>query len=210
MLNMKHGLFIAFIIMTSSCGQLLFDRSYLAEMEHEDGRMFEPSHDFPVVAGDTGTIGLSDKERQERTPASIADMENNRANRSLKQELQRLEGSQSEKAFEYYDKHKAKLPTVSERIYFLKLPHSERREYLQSRGVIEEQNKFTALEKSFGIKNTGVALGMSKDDVRESWGKPTRVEIAGNPSYENERWLYTRNGASKYIYFESGRVGGWE
>ena len=41
-------------------------------------------------------------------------------------------------------------------------------------------------------------------------GKPMRVEIAGNPRYENERWLYRMNGASKYIYFESGQVQGWE
>jgi hypothetical protein len=43
-----------------------------------------------------------------------------------------------------------------------------------------------------------------------TFGRPTRVEVAGNPSYENERWLYSVNGATKYIYFESGRVEGWE
>ncbi len=51
---------------------------------------------------------------------------------------------------------------------------------------------------------------MSKNDIVASLGKPARVEIAGNPSYENERWVYQFNGSSKYIYFESGVVQGWE
>jgi outer membrane protein assembly factor BamE (lipoprotein component of BamABCDE complex) len=51
---------------------------------------------------------------------------------------------------------------------------------------------------------------MSKSDVMNHLGHPTRVEVAGNPSYENERWLYTRNGASNYVYFEAGHVEGWE
>jgi hypothetical protein len=51
---------------------------------------------------------------------------------------------------------------------------------------------------------------MSKTQVLQSWGEPARVDIAGNPSNENERWLYSMNGASKYIYFEAGEVQGWE
>ena len=52
-------------------------------------------------------------------------------------------------------------------------------------------------------------LNMTKEDVISSWGRPDRVDIAGKPSYENERWVYRRDGAVKYIYFEAGKVGGW-
>ena len=62
----------------------------------------------------------------------------------------------------------------------------------------------------FGLRKSNAVTGMSKSDVMNNWGEPRRVEIAGNPSFENERWLYSVNGATKYIYFESGRVQGWE
>jgi hypothetical protein len=51
---------------------------------------------------------------------------------------------------------------------------------------------------------------MKKGQVMASIGRPSKVEVAGNPQDENERWLYHMNGASKYIYFESGEVQGWE
>jgi hypothetical protein len=64
--------------------------------------------------------------------------------------------------------------------------------------------------EAFRARNDEVAIGMRKPDVLDSLGKPLRVEIAGNPRHENERWLYRLNGAPKYIYFEAGEVQGWE
>jgi hypothetical protein len=55
-----------------------------------------------------------------------------------------------------------------------------------------------------------VGMGMSKDEVLDQLGRPRKVEVAGNPANENERWGYLANGAMKYIYFESGYVEGWE
>ena len=51
---------------------------------------------------------------------------------------------------------------------------------------------------------------MNKTQVLTTLGQPQRVEIAGNPRFENVRWLYAEQGSPKYIYFESGLVGGWE
>lgn len=55
-----------------------------------------------------------------------------------------------------------------------------------------------------------VGMGMSKNEVLDQLGRPSKVEVAGNPANENERWGYLANGAMKYIYFESGYVEGWE
>ena len=59
---------------------------------------------------------------------------------------------------------------------------------------------------------------MSKQAVRESWGEPEAIEVAGNPVFGNERWRFIEQIASsegyqtegRMIYFEGGRVVGWE
>lgn len=63
-----------------------------------------------------------------------------------------------------------------------------------------------------------IALGMPLDLVRKSWGAPDYVEVAGNAMYGNQRWRYKRytpssdgyHLQSRIIYFESGKVAGWE
>ena len=82
----------------------------------------------------------------------------------------------------------------------------EREGYLSARGISGD----AAPVVSRSIASQGILnLGMTKSDVQASWGEPIRVDFAGNPQLENERWVYHANGAAKYIYFESGRVGGW-
>lgn len=63
-----------------------------------------------------------------------------------------------------------------------------------------------------------VRLGMQKTKVQLHMGQPTFVEVAGNPKYGNERWIYERSiptmdgyyTEKKVIYFEAGSVVGWE
>lgn len=207
---MRRQICLSFLLSLMGCS-LATNRTYLTEMEHDDSGYFTPQEDFPVVAGDTGKYEMSDKERRKRTPSSLADQASERNRRSLDRELKSLESGQSEEALNFYLKYKHQLATTSERIYFLKLPHRDRRDYLESRGIIEAQGPvYTPHEKMFAARQSDILLGMSKDEVMGSWGRPLQVEVAGNPSYENERWLYNVNGATKYIYFESGRVEGWE
>ena len=61
-------------------------------------------------------------------------------------------------------------------------------------------------------------LGMPKQFVKRYFGRPNVVEVAGNPVYGNERWIYERKVSTldgyytekKVIYFEGGRIVGWE
>lgn len=63
-----------------------------------------------------------------------------------------------------------------------------------------------------------ISLGMTQELVRRSWGKPDAIEVAGNPLYRNERWIYQGYQASsegyelqsRRVYFEGGRVVGWD
>lgn len=68
------------------------------------------------------------------------------------------------------------------------------------------------------IANKDIALGMPSEFVRRSWGNPDSVDVAGNPIYGNQRWRYKKYAPSpegyrlqsRIIYFESGKVAGWE
>lgn len=62
-----------------------------------------------------------------------------------------------------------------------------------------------------------VHLGMGMQDVIGSWGQPGQVEVAGDPSLGNQRWVFYSGvssrwglGSPKVIYFEEWRVAGWQ
>jgi hypothetical protein len=57
-----------------------------------------------------------------------------------------------------------------------------------------------------------IILGMTRDEVLESWGSPAQREIAGTGGSGNERWTYGSRfsfGGSRTVIFEKGRVAGW-
>jgi len=73
---------------------------------------------------------------------------------------------------------------------------------------------------SFNIKkqliNEQISIGMTKEMVEASWGKPYYIEkvVEGADKYEN--WVYTRDLARNYccalpqvVKFENGKVVGW-
>lgn len=206
---MKRILFLVLTLPLAACS-LVPSRSYLAEMEDDDSAFFQPREDFPVVPGDTGRSWRTDQDWNRRTPASETTRLREREERSLENELAKLESAQSEGAAAHYQQYRARLGSTSERIYFLQLKSkTDREEYLSSRGLLTDTAAVMPFEHQWAVQQGELALGMSKDDVEESWGRPERVDVAGNPSYENERWMYRRDGAAKYIFFENGRVGGW-
>jgi hypothetical protein len=201
---------VILLFISVSCSQMGSQRDYLSEMQQEDTSFYNPNEDFPVVAGDTGRMGETLSERRSRTPASDGEFSTNKDQYFLTKELANLEANQSEGSFDFYSKYKHKLTTTSEKIYFLKLPLDERRDYLVWRGFVRPATNSLATDRGIVQKQNQVFLGMSKEEVMNTIGAPKQVEVAGNPSHENERWLYNHNGASSYVYFESGRVEGWE
>ena len=74
-----------------------------------------------------------------------------------------------------------------------------------------------AIRLSAAKARRDVVTGMSSDEVRAIWGEPREVEHAELPGSGNERWTYYEGLSSRWslstarvIYFESGRVAGWE
>lgn len=196
-------------LLATSCA-FMSERSYSDQMENMEDGMFIPNRDFQVVAGDSGEASLSRKEILRRTPASRLEKEKLFENFALEEELVQLEEEQSGGMAEHYARYREKLKNNSERIYFLKLNTvRERDEYLASKGFFEGKHSNVSPQEEDAISHHEIAQGMTKDAVLKSWGKPASIEVAGNPKYENERWVYKKNRRYEYVYFEGGQVEGY-
>lgn len=119
---------------------------------------------------------------------------------------------------EQYFKNKPYMRNDRDRLEFLRLDSFEaRNRWLNSKGILASMTQHSQAVQSL-IDINDVALGMTKQAVRDSWGEPDLVEVAGNPIYGNERWHYSEQTSStegyrsqhRLVYFEAGRVVGWE
>lgn len=195
----------------SSCAFLMPDRTFLEEMDRTDENFYAPGRDFPVVGGDTGEVYRSREEIKRRTPSSARNARLDKERKSIENELTEKEESMTEEEMARYRKDEKYLQTESEKLYYLSLAPSERGEMIQAKvqDLTDEINgKHDVLYKK-SIHSSELTLGMEKNEVMQMWGKPARVEIAGNPSHQNERWSFVEDGNVKQVYFESGRVQGW-
>lgn len=119
---------------------------------------------------------------------------------------------------EQYFKNKPYMRSDADRLEFLSLSsYEERQRWLDAKGVsVSAANSSPAVRYLIDIND--ITVGMTKQAVRESWGEPDLVEAAGNPLYGNERWSYSEQTSStegyqtqrRIVYFDSGRVAGWE
>ncbi|HEX4923688.1 MAG TPA: hypothetical protein VFV50_06365 [Bdellovibrionales bacterium] len=191
---MKRILSLSIVLLLTGCG--LMQRSPESGYAGQWDDVGEPSY-----GGRTRT--LSQNERSE--------LEGN-------VEIRRLESNiRSDEESDQYNRYKASM-TAKERAEFLSMRDSSaRRRWVQAKGIREDRGRFSRNIASV-IEDGDITLGMPKEAVRESWGDPETVEVAGNPTFGNERWIYTRYISSvegyqreeRIIYFEGGQVVGWE
>lgn len=223
-MNPSKLLILLTFLLFYSCS-MFEHRQFIDEMEYQfDEPLFAAHYDFMVVAGDSGRDYRTNREIYERTPATAMDSESLRYKQSLNRELQFLENKLDNDQYEHYLQYKQKLGNTSQQIYYLRLSAKERRDYLRGRGLLKQSyaSSYSPRSKNFyqqALPQTNsmaqmpkindIILGMTKNDVLQNWGQPERRDVAGDPSLENERWAYRKKGSVKYIYFESGRVEGW-
>lgn len=198
-------------MLASSCSSFLPDRSFIEEMNRESDPYLQAGRDFPVVSGDTGEAYRSREEVNKRTPSSERSRKQNLESESIKQELQQKEADIPDELLEQYSKDKKYLPTDSDKLYYLSLAKSERGNYIKikSEDMADDLGKNQDFIQKHSIHAAEVYLGMPKSEVLQAWGKPNKVEVAGNPKHQNERWSFVEDGGVKQIYFESGKVQGW-
>ena len=211
---MKNMLFKVVLLaatasLTSSCSLMLPDRSFIDEMEREG--MFTPGKNFPVVSGDTGEMRIGKEELMGRTPSSERSRRLNKEAASIDEELIQkedlIDGAERQK----YEINKKFLQTSSDKLYYLSLDPFDRSSYISTKkGELKddmERGKNMVINRS--IHSAELFLGMNKNEVMQIWGKPARVEVAGNPVNQNERWSFKEDGNIRQVYFEGGKVHGW-
>ncbi len=129
--------------------------------------------------------------------------------------LERTLDSQKERL--NYSKILPWLQNDDEKISYLLIPSIEGRQSWINRNKIWKRAQ-SLRDFNDLVDNLDIAAGMPSDYVKKSWGDPEWIEHSGNPIYKNERWKYfkqvsTPNGyrqEKRYVYFEGGRVVGWE
>lgn len=182
-------------------------------MEHETDGFFVAGKDFPMVPGDSGKAYRDRSEIKKRTPSSDFEKANTRNKSSIKNELVSKEDKLSADEYRQYKEHEEYFQNESEKIYYLSLPLADRLHYLTSKrrvimGTSAKGNRIDYYDTKNDF-NRAVYVGMDKNSVIRTWGRPERVEVAGDPRHENERWTFYDAGRVQFIYFESGRVQGW-
>lgn len=124
----------------------------------------------------------------------------------------------SKKEKEQYSKILPWLKNDEEKISFLSIPSLEGRQQWINSHHIWDRAQVPQTEMKSLIESQDIAVGMPQEYVKRSWGEPLSVDQSGNPLYKNERWKYQRLTPSpsgyrketRYVYFEGGRVVGWE
>lgn len=229
------NLLILLPLMMTSCS-MLDRRDYSDKMSAfmEEGPMFKANDDFMVVAGDSGRDYRSQSAMDSRTPFGEKNELYRLEDQSLRSELIHLENSLSDHEYSKYTGIRDDFKQDSEKIYYLSLSSRQREDYLEARKIAPENTAHYANYRTPIVRANGasrapayipsesdsthvmpssaeqVSLGMGMDDVADLLGAPERRDIAGNPDQMNERWAYRSGQMTKYIYFESGRVEGWE
>ena len=210
----KVHLLIISVFFITGCADWVHQRTYLKEMDEMKDGFFVPDRDFAVLPGDTGKRYRSKAEIAERTPAFGKRRKRWERKKFLRKERSRKEELLGEEEYKRYQRHREHFDNDSEKIYYMNLPIEERLNYLsrkrgQYRAVRRIREGSSSIEKR-AIRRKQLYVGMGKEAVIQSWGRPEKIEFAGNPRMENEKWTFYHGKSRKNVFFESGLVQGWD
>jgi len=229
--SLSAFLILSAMLNLTSCANMFASRTFIDEMEHDSDNYWVPGQDFALTAGDSGRAYRTRQEISQRTPASDYQKQSYQESESIRRELMRRENALSEREFASYREAQSNFTTDSERIYYLNLSPYEREIYLRTKngdassaydsgrapaslgGVnypkSHQMDTLDLIQPSVPEYGPEINMGMAKDQVLEMWGRPMRIDVAGDPRHENERWSFQQNGQVKTVYFENGQVQGW-
>jgi hypothetical protein len=117
-----------------------------------------------------------------------------------------------------YNKIVSLFKDEDEQLEFLSLGSFEEKQLWMKQNEVLSRAKQPSAEYASIISNQDIAIGMTEDWVRQSWGEPESVEYSGNPAFKNQKWQYRRFISStegykkenRIVYFEGGKVIGWD
>ena len=197
-------------LLIGGCSGFLLDRSYLKEMNRKSSGFFSPGRHYNIVSGDKRTSRTME-EIKKRTPPSKREQEKIRHKKSLTKELVQKEKTLDIREYQRYRMALPYLQDISERIYYLDLPSHKRISYMKIKRKQNriQPNRGISLFEMREFNQKSIHLGMNKRDVLKNWGRPSRVDLAGDPGQENERWSFFKSNSIRHVYFENGVVQGW-
>ncbi len=144
---------------------------------------------------------------------------NTPSSKTEKAKLQNLENSlNTRKEVEQYSKLLPWFKTDQERLEFLGQGNFEQKQkWLNEQNFLARPQQVTNEMKEL-VDAQDITVGMPQSLVKKSWGDPDAVEVSGNPQFRNERWRYNKyvstndgyKAEKKSVYFEGGKVVGWE
>ncbi len=211
--NLSVIFFSTIVILTTACASLQRSGSsgYRSSTNDYDT-------DFNRDSLERNTIQKDETARELGYSSSRALTDQERNQLEQRMQLEKVEKNLStRKEKEQYYTYKTMMKSDAERMQFLDISSLEGKDrWLHSHGYLEREKFSNDTQEAIDAED--VVVGMTEKAVRQSWGDPEMVEVAGNPLYGNARWKYTKHVSSpdgyleekKIIYFEGGRVAGWE
>lgn len=83
--------------------------------------------------------------------------------------------------------------------YVPEIPESEIR-----RGQFIDQNPDLSEQRKQDILNGRIRIGMSREEVRASWGAPNDINRTVTANNVSEQWVYGSIRNRRYAYFDNG------
>ena len=175
----------------------------------------DSGYDDPGSNRKSGSSGFAKKasvemNAREEVPESSVD---------IKVRLKQLENQvSSRRDLDQYSKALPWFHNDSEKIDFLSVGTYEARQlWLQNHNFSARQKQVTE-DLQEVVKSQDIVIGMPENLVKKSWGDPQSIEVSGKSAFRNQRWHYLRNVSTaegfksekKSVYFEGGKVVGWE
>ncbi len=140
-------------------------------------------------------------------------------NKSSQSYIKKLESMiSSRREVEQYSKALPWFEGDEEKSEFLRLPDFESKQTWLNEKNFGQRAQKVQVDMEELVEAKDIAIGMPAQLVKKSWGDPDSVEVSGNPQFKNERWKYNKfissnegyKAEKKIVYFEGGRVVGWE
>ncbi|MFN8791072.1 MAG: hypothetical protein ACK5Y2_06415 [Bdellovibrionales bacterium] len=153
-------------------------------------------------------------EAQSQVPTSTSQDEEGRA--ALIRSYEKKLSSLREK--EHYSKLLPWFRNDREKLAYLMLTSLEAKQQWALDNKIWSRAKSPSQDMRNLMQTGDIAIGMPMDYVLKSWGEPLQREVSGNPLFKNEKWRYSKSLSTsegykqerRTVYFEGGRVVGWE
>lgn len=80
---------------------------------------------------------------------------------------------------------------------------------MRRQAYVDARPKMAAAKRA-DILAGNIWVGATAKEVRASWGIPRRVNRTTTGGGRSEQWVYGRAPHSVYVYFDGGRVTGWQ